>query len=206
MLPCSCLLRRLNISEDIITSNCQTWIKCRQQVVPDLCRTFQRCHTPLCVHTHTHTDLRNPYFALQLSLFTRRRPSNAFILWQNVWTEPPPAITLSALVENVAAAQQRPDSRSVWLKWKVILFCRSHWQPESKQKFVWSCPQQKTIWIPWRQSGGEGFRRGERPRVASAWKFMNLQQSLVHLSHKSTLNLLLIISILYFFKVLGNTI
>lgn len=53
---------------------------------------------------------------------------------------------------------------------------------------------------PVKAVGRWSFRRGERPRVASAWKFMNLQQSLVHLSHKSTLNLLLIISILYFLE------
>lgn len=83
-----------------------------------------------------HADLHNPYFTLQLSLFTCCHPSSTFIPWQNVWIERLPAIILSTLVGNITTTQQLPNSGSIWRKWKAILFCCSHWQLQSKQKFV----------------------------------------------------------------------
>lgn len=189
-LPCSCLLQRLNISEDIMTSSCQTWIKCRQQVVVDLCRTFQRCHI---AHTHTLACAIPILYCSCLYLQAVVHPK-LFIPWQNVWTEPPPAIVLNALVENVSAAQ-----RCSWLHdWngRGVLFCRSHWQPKSKQKFVWSCSAAPSLVRSGKPSGClEGHRqvkvfgRGEPPREAGVWKFTNQRQTLAHQSLKSTLNM-----------------
>lgn len=142
LLPRSCLLQRLNISEDVMTSNCQTWIKRRQQVVLDLRPTCQRCQM-----AHAHWPAPPLFYTAAVFIYT---PSSI----QHFYT-------FTKCLDAVAAC-----SRFVCTCWKTSPQQSDVWTPgRSDCKTDCFCCR-KTIWMPRRPSADEGFCCEELPREA----------------------------------------